>query len=298
MNTGRYRKRNVGGQEGRHKTDRQKVAANRKAARDAILQALQGEIHPVRTTGLRDFIIARGGPALGLAAVKEARSELVAKGTLTEWNEPNGLATCRPVVILTSALGDRRKAAEQGALVGRKVVRDAIVRALRKERRPVPTTELHDFIIARGAPGLERQVVTEARRVLVSTGTLTEWNEPTDTGGDRRVVMLTKTYRVRAAIIAATREHQHLRITALRDVVSHRIGYRSGPVFEDLCSDLYTEPPDDIDATQKSDQTVHFALDGHHYEINLSTENAARLRSTLTNYIDHARRQYRRETNQ
>lgn len=46
---------------------------------------------------------------------------------------------------------------------------------------------------------------------------------------------------------------------------------------------------DDLDGGEAA-ETVFFALDGVDFRIDLSTENAARLRETLAEYVDHARR--------
>jgi hypothetical protein len=46
---------------------------------------------------------------------------------------------------------------------------------------------------------------------------------------------------------------------------------------------------DDLDGG-KADETVIFALDGVEYEIDLSAENAARLRDAFAEYVGHARR--------
>lgn len=46
---------------------------------------------------------------------------------------------------------------------------------------------------------------------------------------------------------------------------------------------------DDIDGGN-ADETVHFALDGVSYEIDLTTSNAARLRSALAEFTGHARK--------
>lgn len=46
---------------------------------------------------------------------------------------------------------------------------------------------------------------------------------------------------------------------------------------------------DDINGAE-ADETVSFALDGARYEIDLSAENAANLRQTLSLYIDNARK--------
>lgn len=47
---------------------------------------------------------------------------------------------------------------------------------------------------------------------------------------------------------------------------------------------------DDLDTTSSADETVTFALDGVTYEIDLASENAARLREDLAPWIGHARR--------
>ena len=46
---------------------------------------------------------------------------------------------------------------------------------------------------------------------------------------------------------------------------------------------------DDLDGG-KADETVAFALDGVEFTIDLSSENAARLRDSLAEYVGHARR--------
>lgn len=46
---------------------------------------------------------------------------------------------------------------------------------------------------------------------------------------------------------------------------------------------------DDTDETQTADETVEFGLDGATYEIDLSTRNAARLRTNLDEWIASAR---------
>jgi hypothetical protein len=46
---------------------------------------------------------------------------------------------------------------------------------------------------------------------------------------------------------------------------------------------------DDLDGGQ-ADETVTFALDGVEFEIDLSADNAARLRDTFAEYVGHARR--------
>lgn len=46
---------------------------------------------------------------------------------------------------------------------------------------------------------------------------------------------------------------------------------------------------DDIDGSE-ADETIEFALDGSRYEIDLSQENASRLREAIAIYIANARR--------
>jgi hypothetical protein len=45
---------------------------------------------------------------------------------------------------------------------------------------------------------------------------------------------------------------------------------------------------DDLDGGS-ADETIHFSLDGKHYEIDLSDKNAAALRDALNSYLDSAR---------
>lgn len=47
---------------------------------------------------------------------------------------------------------------------------------------------------------------------------------------------------------------------------------------------------DDIDGTSEAAETVEFALDGAHFEIDLTQANADKLRKALTKYIDAGRR--------
>ncbi|BBB43345.1 histone-like nucleoid-structuring protein Lsr2 [Mycobacteroides abscessus] len=47
---------------------------------------------------------------------------------------------------------------------------------------------------------------------------------------------------------------------------------------------------DDLDGMAHADETVEFKLDGLFYAIDLSSENAERLRDELSVWIDHARR--------
>ncbi|SRR6266498_516411 len=46
---------------------------------------------------------------------------------------------------------------------------------------------------------------------------------------------------------------------------------------------------DDLDGGEAT-QTIDFGVDGVEYEIDLSDENAARLRAALATYIDHGRK--------
>ncbi|MFE9789316.1 Lsr2 family protein [Nocardia salmonicida] len=47
---------------------------------------------------------------------------------------------------------------------------------------------------------------------------------------------------------------------------------------------------DDFDGTSEADETVTFALDGAHYEIDLSDTNATKLRETFDQWLPYARR--------
>lgn len=55
---------------------------------------------------------------------------------------------------------------------------------------------------------------------------------------------------------------------------------------------VITQLVDDLDGSDLADggQTVFFALDGKSYEIDLSEKNAAKLRDSLTKYIQAGRR--------
>jgi hypothetical protein len=46
---------------------------------------------------------------------------------------------------------------------------------------------------------------------------------------------------------------------------------------------------DDLDGSE-AEETVEFGLDGASYQIDLSEDNAERLREALADYVDHARR--------
>ncbi len=47
---------------------------------------------------------------------------------------------------------------------------------------------------------------------------------------------------------------------------------------------------DDVDGEASADETVEFSLDGVTYEIDLSSDNAAKLRDQLDVWVTHARR--------
>ena len=47
---------------------------------------------------------------------------------------------------------------------------------------------------------------------------------------------------------------------------------------------------DDIDGTSSADETVSFSLDGVSYEIDLSSDNAGKLRDALAIYVANAER--------
>ncbi|MDQ4490784.1 Lsr2 family protein [Sinomonas sp. ASV486] len=57
-----------------------------------------------------------------------------------------------------------------------------------------------------------------------------------------------------------------------------------------MAKTVIIELVDDLDGTPAA-ETVRFALDGRHYEIDLSTANAARLREALAGFAGAARRQ-------
>jgi hypothetical protein len=46
---------------------------------------------------------------------------------------------------------------------------------------------------------------------------------------------------------------------------------------------------DDLDGSE-AEETIEFGLDGASYQIDLSEDNAERLRDALAEYVDHARR--------
>ncbi|GAB3362446.1 MULTISPECIES: histone-like nucleoid-structuring protein Lsr2 [Amycolatopsis] len=62
-----------------------------------------------------------------------------------------------------------------------------------------------------------------------------------------------------------------------------------------MAQKVLVEMIDDLDGTQAS-QTVPFGLDGAHYEIDLSDDNAAALRNQLASFIAAARRTGGRKT--
>lgn len=47
---------------------------------------------------------------------------------------------------------------------------------------------------------------------------------------------------------------------------------------------------DDVDSESEADETVEFSLDGVGYEIDLTADNAARLRDGMSMWVAHARR--------
>ncbi|AOW93602.1 nucleoid-associated protein Lsr2 [Rhodococcus sp. WMMA185] len=47
---------------------------------------------------------------------------------------------------------------------------------------------------------------------------------------------------------------------------------------------------DDVDQEMSADETVEFGLDGVQYEIDLSSDNAAKLRGQLDVWVSHARK--------
>ena len=58
---------------------------------------------------------------------------------------------------------------------------------------------------------------------------------------------------------------------------------------EVMASKVLTILQDDLDGSDAK-ETVHFAIDGVEYEIDLSDRNANRLRNSLTDFITHGRR--------
>jgi hypothetical protein len=57
---------------------------------------------------------------------------------------------------------------------------------------------------------------------------------------------------------------------------------------DDMAKTVIVRLTDDIDGGD-ADETVHFALDGRSYEIDVNAENAARLRGALKPYIEKGR---------
>ena len=53
---------------------------------------------------------------------------------------------------------------------------------------------------------------------------------------------------------------------------------------------LVTTLVDDLDGSSAADETVHFAINGQRYEIDLTAAHAAELRSSLYIYVGAARR--------
>jgi hypothetical protein len=56
-----------------------------------------------------------------------------------------------------------------------------------------------------------------------------------------------------------------------------------------MAKETLTRLVDDLDGGV-AHETVRFGLDGHQYEIDLSTKNAKKLRSDLAAYVEHATR--------
>ena len=57
-----------------------------------------------------------------------------------------------------------------------------------------------------------------------------------------------------------------------------------------MASRTTVELVDDLDEGEAAEETVTFALDGVEYEIDLSHDNAGKLRDDLAHWVDHARR--------
>jgi hypothetical protein len=64
---------------------------------------------------------------------------------------------------------------------------------------------------------------------------------------------------------------------------------------EPVAERTYTVLEDDIDGGEAAEK-IHFGLDGAQYEIDLSEDNAAKLRDALAPYVAHARRADRRSS--
>ncbi len=56
-----------------------------------------------------------------------------------------------------------------------------------------------------------------------------------------------------------------------------------------MAQQVQTRLVDDLDGSE-ADETVSFALEGRQYEIDLSTDNAAKLRDSLADFVAAARR--------
>jgi hypothetical protein len=56
-----------------------------------------------------------------------------------------------------------------------------------------------------------------------------------------------------------------------------------------VAKETFTKLIDDLDGGE-AHETVKFGLDGHSYEIDLSTKNANKLRNALTPYLEHGSR--------
>ena len=56
-----------------------------------------------------------------------------------------------------------------------------------------------------------------------------------------------------------------------------------------MARETFTKLIDDLDGGE-AHETVKFGLDGHQYEIDLSTKNAKKLRSELATFVEHGNR--------
>ncbi|MDP9886090.1 hypothetical protein J2W21_003615 [Sinomonas atrocyanea] len=55
-----------------------------------------------------------------------------------------------------------------------------------------------------------------------------------------------------------------------------------------MAKTVITTLVDDLEGTE-ADETINFSLDGRHYEIDLTADNAARLRDSLAGFVQAAR---------
>lgn len=60
-----------------------------------------------------------------------------------------------------------------------------------------------------------------------------------------------------------------------------------------MAKEIIVRLKDDMEPDQIAAETIHFALDGSGYTIDLSEKNAAKLRAALQPFIDHARKEGR-----